>query len=90
MLKTKLILPDSSTNDNRSINGVLPKIEEFLNKAGIKTEAQWKATWECPLYDTKDLQSKNQDELSDFEKQWYNAMLMPKDCEKSRQAVFRF
>lgn len=68
MLKTKLILPDSSTNDNRSINGVLPKIEEFLNKAGIKTEAQWKATWECPLYDTKDLQSKNQDELSDFEK----------------------
>lgn len=58
MLKTKLVLPDSSTNDNRSINGVLPKIEEFLNKAGIKTEAQWKATWECPLYDTKDLQSK--------------------------------
>lgn len=59
LLRTGLILPDSSGDEGidervRELNSLLPKIDNFLRKAGIKTEAQWKNEWHDALYSTKD------------------------------------
>lgn len=59
LLQTRLILPDSSGDGSiedslRELNSLLPKIDNFLRKAGIKTETQWKNEWHDALYSTKD------------------------------------